>query len=997
MKLHSLEVRSFKIHDLRRVEFDHAITLLAGPNEAGKSTLLQALSAALFLRSKGDSKDHRALRSRIHIGHPEVELVFSSAGQTFTLKKCFSGNSGTSLLREHGGQTWSGDEVEEQLASILKVNGAKKFEGQWAHLLIQQGCSGSDPLIAAEAQSRNLVRRLQDEGGAAVLLSAKDQEVAAHFACLYEESFKKGDEPKAGSPLAQAMASERDAQARLQSARERHGKLLDAATSREEASEVINIKTADIGKLQPEFDGTKTKLAEAEKLENELRSLELEAKNRADEHGRLEAADKDIADTRAAEARLRDEIAPLTKSLAGAEKSLENAAAALSAKEKAYTDATSSDEAAALRDKLTRADQTALEKSKTVKDLDKVASGIRKRREELQELETKISGITYLDDEVLDKLTSFSDAATRAKAKLDATATRLRVISADAPVKVGADTVSAGDERTLTLQTELLVGNGTLISLTPGGESSAQEAKDEEEEAARLLRDAMRGCGVSSLADARKIVGEKAKLVTQRDSARQGLEELDADKIDAELTEARTELKQAENTLANLQKEDPGFARASSLAAAKKASAASEQAARGAATARTNADAARKEASLAQVNARDARDRIRGEITRLSQEADAKKAQLDLLLQQNGDDAHRAAKLAVALDQKTKAADAFQAAKIKLDALQIETLRRSVARLEGALQSARSSLQEAETTRAVALAKLQRDSQEDPEAALEKAEAQHENAGKALTVVRRTAEARKLLHRLFQDQKSELAREYTRPLIQKIGAYLQCVFGPRVRADLDLQGDKMAGIKISRDDLGEAAFDFDQLSGGTAEQVAAAARLAMAEVLAADYGGQLPVVFDDAFTNSDPERTVKLQDMLYLAATHGLQVIVLSCNPAAYTGSGAKEIHLPKRRFSHISKPNESENAPIREPEGSPSDSLPVPPIISPQTVTDEQTQHFLASLEAAGGKSGNIRLRETLGWNESLYESVKVALIRDGAIQPGQGRGGSVKLLGAV
>ena len=65
--------------------------------------------------------------------------------------------------------------------------------------------------------------------------------------------------------------------------------------------------------------------------------------------------------------------------------------------------------------------------------------------------------------------------------------------------------------------------------------------------------------------------------------------------------------------------------------------------------------------------------------------------------------------------------------------------------------------------------------------------------------------------------------------------------------------------------------------------------------------------------------------------------------------------------------------------------------------VTDEQTQHFLASLEAAGGKSGNIRLRESLGWNESLYESVKVALIRDGAIQPGQGRGGSVKLLGAV
>lgn len=61
--------------------------------------------------------------------------------------------------------------------------------------------------------------------------------------------------------------------------------------------------------------------------------------------------------------------------------------------------------------------------------------------------------------------------------------------------------------------------------------------------------------------------------------------------------------------------------------------------------------------------------------------------------------------------------------------------------------------------------------------------------------------------------------------------------------------------------------------------------------------------------------------------------------------------------------------------------------------VTEEQRAHFLATLEATGGKSGNIRLRESLGWNESLYESVKAILIRDGSIEPGQGRGGSVKL----
>jgi hypothetical protein len=55
----------------------------------------------------------------------------------------------------------------------------------------------------------------------------------------------------------------------------------------------------------------------------------------------------------------------------------------------------------------------------------------------------------------------------------------------------------------------------------------------------------------------------------------------------------------------------------------------------------------------------------------------------------------------------------------------------------------------------------------------------------------------------------------------------------------------------------------------------------------------------------------------------------------------------------------------------------------------------FLAILEAADGKIGNTSLRAALGWNESLYESVKVTLIADGSIESGKGRGGSVKLAG--
>lgn len=46
----------------------------------------------------------------------------------------------------------------------------------------------------------------------------------------------------------------------------------------------------------------------------------------------------------------------------------------------------------------------------------------------------------------------------------------------------------------------------------------------------------------------------------------------------------------------------------------------------------------------------------------------------------------------------------------------------------------------------------------------------------------------------------------------------------------------------------------DVLSTGAREQLAAALRVTMAEVLAEAYDGNLPVLVDGVFANSDPER-----------------------------------------------------------------------------------------------------------------------------------------------
>ncbi|MEB3322990.1 MAG: SbcC/MukB-like Walker B domain-containing protein, partial [Synechococcaceae cyanobacterium] len=87
------------------------------------------------------------------------------------------------------------------------------------------------------------------------------------------------------------------------------------------------------------------------------------------------------------------------------------------------------------------------------------------------------------------------------------------------------------------------------------------------------------------------------------------------------------------------------------------------------------------------------------------------------------------------------------------------------------------------------------------------------------------------------------------------------------------------------------AYAFAELSGGMREQLAAALRLAMADVLRGAHDGCLPLIFDDAFTNSDPQRIEVLKRMLAMAVERGLQVIVLSCDPEAY-GDVAGTTHL---------------------------------------------------------------------------------------------------------
>ena len=148
------------------------------------------------------------------------------------------------------------------------------------------------------------------------------------------------------------------------------------------------------------------------------------------------------------------------------------------------------------------------------------------------------------------------------------------------------------------------------------------------------------------------------------------------------------------------------------------------------------------------------------------------------------------------------------------------------------------------------------------------------------------------MHSLFLEEQRALADRFTRPLADTISGYLECLFGVGARANIALAENEFSGLQLLRPADGGGALPFDTLSGGAREQVAAAVRLAMAEVLCNDHHGCLPVIFDDAFAYSDPDRVQTLQRMLYLAASRGLQVIILTCAPSDYAALGARYVPL---------------------------------------------------------------------------------------------------------
>jgi DNA repair exonuclease SbcCD ATPase subunit len=979
------------------VDLAEASTLLRGPNEAGKSTLVEAAHRALFLRYKTSGKILEEMKSLTAPGYPQVEVTFDAREKRYTVSKVFRGAAGSALLTEQDGRTWRDDDAEAELMRLLSVPQVAPAHSisQWGHLWVWQGESSGDPTEHANARRDELLSRLRTEGGMAAMQSALDAAIAEELRTEHAATIGARG-VIAGSPLGKAEARYREA---LNAQREAHAqleRLLHAVEDERAAAKESKNCEEGIQRLTLELQSVLSRLARVDNLRGELRVQE-ETLRRST--GDCEASQKahDAITT------AREKIDRLREALGPREEESSRLADRVTAGEDECLQASARNQAAAdiLRANrecldLALAWVTLFERRSDRDAVESRSSQIEELRRKVGELERQLEQLPAITPEALDGLRHRQEAWRMADATLQAMGATVEVLETGDPVVVAGQSLAVGESRVITEDAEIQVGTTVRLRVAPGGGISLQQARGEVERSRRLLMESLAALGVESIESATEASRERQRLLSEIEVNRGQLRGAGAATIDADRATARERLGQAEAEVRKRQSAAPAFADPETIEEAKERRERLQETV-GTADVESQRCQAALQAAERQLNgARAEYSRHQADLQRERDELADSEANARALVDLHGEDGDRIARLASARRDVEAASDAVVATLEEIGDLQPEYLEKDEARLGRAISSLEEQKTAARERAATARGMLSNNGSTDPQYAVAMADAKEDQALEALESEKRRKEAIELLNQLFAEERKALATVVSQPFAEKITGYLQCIFGTQVNTRLRWNDDKFGGLEIIRPDYGDAALSFEKLSTGTKEQIAAAMRLAMAEVLAADHDGSLPIVFDDAFTNSDSDRVEKLQRMLDLAAGRGLQVIVLSCDQSSYDALGARTIDLKRpevgalRRDVAMRDSTAGESAepgpPSMELEELEEEGLAV-------EVTEAHREQLLAAVRDQGGSAGNERLRQALGWEAALYDAVKMELVNAGQLVRGRGRSGSVRI----
>ena len=153
MRITRLHLTDFKTHADLEIEPAAGLTVIRGPNEAGKSTLQKAIELVLFRKADANREDIRRAWSWGSSEPPTVELEFESEGTAGTLRKRFGGSRSEGELTIEGQTIRDYTLIGEKVADLTGVPSEAFFRATASvgHAELD-AVSGDEPAIGDRLQ-----------------------------------------------------------------------------------------------------------------------------------------------------------------------------------------------------------------------------------------------------------------------------------------------------------------------------------------------------------------------------------------------------------------------------------------------------------------------------------------------------------------------------------------------------------------------------------------------------------------------------------------------------------------------------------------------------------------------------------------------------------------------------------------------------------------------------------------------------------------------------
>ncbi|AEQ53609.1 AAA family ATPase [Pelagibacterium halotolerans] len=891
MKLRSLALNQFKkfTSPVRLDGIADGLNVIVGPNEMGKSTLLEALRAALFEKYSSKAQPITALQNDRNQAGPVVELAFELDDGVYRITKRFV-KKPYARLSCPDGRTLEGDAAEDVLRDLLgfdepgKTGAKAETLGMWNVLWVQQGHSFG-ALDLPQSARANLHSALESEVGT-VLGGRRGRALPQAIEKQLGELVTGGGKPRgAYKELIDNIETLQTDLADLQGRREELSRTLDQL---EQAQETLaRLSTGD----RDEAD--ETELADARKRHGHLAELE----------ARIAAADSDLAlkqrnleqanQALVARTALRQAIADEEEAVETARKGLDDvrgrekeARARLdqlrTAVREAEAGVTTADDAVSHQRRIL----AAVERKGRIRELEgrheKAAAAEERQRKARQE-----AAAILVTDETLTEIRDAAKALETIDSRLSAAATRITFdMAADAlsGIEVDGRKVAIDDPPVQAIgPTTITIPGQGRITVEPAVKDR-DKLRDQQREARTALETALQTGGVKTVDDAEEQHRRRQKLVQDGELARQEavLHAPATDDHDAGAEALAGYIESLQLILTR----DLADLEIDTLPAKQEADTALRAALEQAEEARSAVDMARAalggpedalgalQTQLGTVRTRYDDSGVRLE-KRRAELAAAEENQADTALQAAIDAAEKAVS-----DQE----DAIASLKDQRTDETLPQLEARIGRLEQALRDRREKRGNLKETIAGLRSHIEVLEGAGLDEAIEQKARELERATDERHRADREVQVLNLLLTTLRAAEQEAKERYLSPVLNRVRPYLQLLFpGAEITIDEDL---RIVGVTR------EAGYEeaFHHLSMGTQEQIAVLIRLAFAEMLV-EQGHPATVILDDALVFSDDHRMNRMFDILNMAARN-VQVVIFTCREQLFEELGGRQLSL---------------------------------------------------------------------------------------------------------